>query len=85
VLRKVADAPLPDFPWGFPPPPNLGKVPVTNGRNPKSSCLCGWLTECKTISTTWEYRRQHSNVQITKLTGKAPDHLIQKMLRIDDP
>jgi putative SOS response-associated peptidase YedK len=29
--------------WGFPPPPNLGKVPVTNVRNLKSSYWRGWL------------------------------------------
>lgn len=29
--------------WGFPPPPNLGKAPVTNVRNLKSPCWRGWL------------------------------------------
>ena len=29
--------------WGFPPPPNLGTVPVTNVRNLKSSYWRGWL------------------------------------------
>ena len=29
--------------WGFPPPPNLGKVPVTNVRNLKSPYWRGWL------------------------------------------
>ena len=29
--------------WGFPPPPNLGKVPVTNVRNLASPYWHGWL------------------------------------------
>jgi putative SOS response-associated peptidase YedK len=29
--------------WGFPPPPNLGSVPVTNVRNLKSPYWRGWL------------------------------------------
>jgi putative SOS response-associated peptidase YedK len=29
--------------WGFPPPPNLGTVPVTNVRNLKSPYWRGWL------------------------------------------
>jgi putative SOS response-associated peptidase YedK len=29
--------------WGFPPPPNLGMVPVTNVRNLKSPYWKGWL------------------------------------------
>jgi hypothetical protein len=29
--------------WGFPPPPNLGEVPVTNVRNVKSPYWRGWL------------------------------------------
>jgi putative SOS response-associated peptidase YedK len=29
--------------WGFPPPPNLGKAPVTNVRNLKSPYWRGWL------------------------------------------
>ncbi len=29
--------------WGFPPPPNLGKAPVTNVRNVKSPYWRGWL------------------------------------------
>ena len=29
--------------WGFPPPPNLGKMPVTNVRNLKSPYWRGWL------------------------------------------
>lgn len=29
--------------WGFPPPPNLGSVPVTNVRNLESSYWRGWL------------------------------------------
>jgi putative SOS response-associated peptidase YedK len=29
--------------WGFPPPPNLGAVPVTNVRNLKSPYWRGWL------------------------------------------
>jgi putative SOS response-associated peptidase YedK len=29
--------------WGFPPPPNLGKVPVTNVGNLKSPYWRGWL------------------------------------------
>ena len=29
--------------WGFPPPPNLGKVPVTNVRNMASPYWRGWL------------------------------------------
>ncbi len=29
--------------WGFPPPPNLGKAPVTNVRNMKSPYWRGWL------------------------------------------
>jgi putative SOS response-associated peptidase YedK len=29
--------------WGFPPPPNLGKAPVTNVRNMKSPYWQGWL------------------------------------------
>ena len=31
------------FRWGFPPPPNLGKRPVTNVRNLKSAYWRGWL------------------------------------------
>jgi putative SOS response-associated peptidase YedK len=29
--------------WGFPSPPNLGTVPVTNVRNLKSPYWRGWL------------------------------------------
>jgi putative SOS response-associated peptidase YedK len=29
--------------WGFPPPPNLGRVPVTNVRNMASPYWRGWL------------------------------------------
>ncbi|VFU07022.1 SOS response-associated peptidase [Methylocella tundrae] len=29
--------------WGFPPPPNLGKAPVTNVRNTASPYWRGWL------------------------------------------
>jgi putative SOS response-associated peptidase YedK len=29
--------------WGFPPPPNLGRVPVTNARNLASPYWRGWL------------------------------------------
>jgi putative SOS response-associated peptidase YedK len=29
--------------WGFPPPPNLGSVPVTNVRNLRSPYWRGWL------------------------------------------
>jgi putative SOS response-associated peptidase YedK len=29
--------------WGFPPPPNLGKAPVTNVRNMKSPYWRKWL------------------------------------------
>lgn len=29
--------------WGFPPPPELGKRPVTNVRNLKSAYWRGWL------------------------------------------
>jgi hypothetical protein len=29
--------------WGFPPPPNLGKVPMTNVRNLASPYWRGWL------------------------------------------
>lgn len=29
--------------WGFPPPPNLGRAPVTNVRNLKSPYWRGWL------------------------------------------
>ena len=29
--------------WGFPPPPNLGKAPITNVRNLKSLYWRGWL------------------------------------------
>jgi putative SOS response-associated peptidase YedK len=29
--------------WGFPPPPNLGKAPVTNVRNLQSPYWRGWL------------------------------------------
>jgi putative SOS response-associated peptidase YedK len=29
--------------WGFPPPPNVGKAPVTNVRNLKSPYWRGWL------------------------------------------
>jgi putative SOS response-associated peptidase YedK len=31
--------------WGFPPPPNFGKAPVTNVRNVKSPYWRGWLKE----------------------------------------
>lgn len=29
--------------WGFPPPPNLGRLPVTNVRNAQSAYWRGWL------------------------------------------
>src|SRR5262249_11794302 len=42
--------------WGFPPPPNLGTVPVTNVRNLKSPYWCGWLKaewRCLVLATSF--------------------------------
>jgi putative SOS response-associated peptidase YedK len=45
VVRTAADGirELAMLRWGFPPPPNLGKAPVTNVRNTKSPYWRGWL------------------------------------------
>lgn len=45
VIRLASDGEreLSTMRWGFPPPPNLGKAPVTNVRNLKSSYWRGWL------------------------------------------
>jgi putative SOS response-associated peptidase YedK len=44
VVRNVdSERELVMMRWGFPPPPNLSKVPVTNVRNTKSPYWRGWL------------------------------------------
>ncbi len=45
VVRRASDGEreLSLMRWGFPPPPNLGKVPITNVRNLASPYWRGWL------------------------------------------
>ncbi|MCI0465433.1 MAG: SOS response-associated peptidase [Beijerinckiaceae bacterium] len=45
VIRSASDGgrELSMMRWGFPPPPNFGKAPVTNVRNLKSPYWRGWL------------------------------------------
>jgi putative SOS response-associated peptidase YedK len=42
-LSRAGERELEMMRWGFPPPPNLGKAPVTNVRNTASPFWRGWL------------------------------------------
>ena len=55
--------------WGFSPPPNLGKVPVTNVRNVQSPYWRGWLKPewCCLVPATSFYEWSDSRPKVTHL------------------
>jgi putative SOS response-associated peptidase YedK len=54
--RRDGERELTMMRWGFPPPPNLGTVPVTNVRNLKSP----YCTDGSRPSGGASYRQHHS-------------------------